>query len=188
MTGKLKDLTMNRDGTQNITLIVNADFREEYDRLKDSEIEADIKKVSSRRSLDANAFLWHLCSEIAKRSSKYSADGKNEIYREAIRAKGVWKEVYIRSDAVSTFVRDWSEHGVGWFADVMDEFTNSKGVTYKQVHVYSGSSTYTSAEMSPVIDFVVLQAEDLGIPTITPKELEKLLGRWTVKQQKRGIV
>jgi len=187
MTGKLKDLTMNIDGTQNITIVVNADFREEYDKLKNNDIEVTFKKISYGRSLDANSFLWHLCSEVAKRSSKYSTDGKNEIYREAVRAKGVWKEIYIRSDAVETFIRDWSDHGVGWFADVIDEFTNKQGITYKQIHVYSGTSTYTSAEMSNVIDYVIMIANDLGIPTMTPKEMNKILGKWEKKQLKRGI-
>lgn len=186
MIGKLKDLTINRDGSQNITVTVEADFRESFDELAGKDINVEIKKFSTRRSLNANSFLWHLCSEIAKKSSKFSTAGKEDVYREAIRAKGVWKEVYIRADAVDTFIRDWAEHGVGWFADIIDEFTGNKGTIYKQVHVYSGSSTYTSADLSPVIDYVVLQAEDLGIPTITPKELEKLLGKWTVKQQKKA--
>jgi DNA mismatch repair protein MutL len=55
MIGKLKDLTMNRDGTQNITLTVNADFREEFDELANGEIKVEIKKYNPARSLDANA-------------------------------------------------------------------------------------------------------------------------------------
>lgn len=185
MIGRLKDLTINRDGSQNITVTVEADFRESFDELVDKDVNVEIKKFSTRRSLNANSFLWHLCSEVAKRSSKFSSDGKEDVYREAIRAKGVWEEVYIRADAVSKFTRDWSEHGVGWFVDVMDEFTNKKGITYKQLHVYSGSSTYTSLQLSPVIDYVVLQAEDLSIPTITDKELEKMLGKWAVRYDKK---
>lgn len=188
MTGKLKDLTINRDNTQNITITINADFREEFDKLKDSEIEAEIKKVSSRRSLDANAFLWHLCSEVAKRSSKYSADGKNEIYREAIRAKGMYLDLAVMAKDIDGFMRSWGEHGIGWFADVVDTFIDENWNERNLVHAYYGTSIYTSAQLSPVIDYVVIQAEDLGIPTITPKELEKLLGKWTVKQEKRGIV
>lgn len=183
MIGKLKDLTMNRDGSQNVTITVQADFREDFDKLHDEDIEVDIKKASKRRSLDANNFLWHLCSEIAKRSSKYSKDGKNEVYREAIKAKGDYEPLMILNEAVDKFIIRWADKGTGWFAEIVDDYDS----WHKIVHAYYGSSTYDSATMSHVIDYVVIQAEELGIPTITDKELEKLLGRWTVKQQKRGV-
>lgn len=183
MIGKLRDLTINRDGTQNVTITVAADFREEFDRLAEKDVEVEIKKASSLRSRDANNFLWYLCSQIAAKSSKYSKDGKNEVYREAIQAKGDYEPLVIREDAVEKFLNRWSDKGKGWFAEVIDDYKDR----YKIVHAYYGSSTYDSATMSRVIDYLVMEAEDLGIPTITPKELEKLLGRWTVKQEKKNI-
>lgn len=181
MIGKLKDITLNRDGSQNVTVTVQADFREDFDALCNKDVEITIKKASVKRSLDANAFLWFLCGQIAERSSKYSKAGKNDVYRDAIRAKGVYEPLMIRSDALERFLNRWADKGTGWFAEVIDDYKDK----YKIVHAYYGSSTYTTAEMSRVIDYVVLEAEDLGIPTITPKEMEKLLGRWTVKQEKR---
>lgn len=182
MIGKLKDFTMNVDGSQNITVTVQADFRESYDELKDKELEIEIKKASHRRSLDANNFFWHLCSEIANKTSKYSKVSKEDIYREAIRAKGEYEPLLLREDAVERFINRWADKGSGWFADVIDDYKER----YKIVHAYYGSSTYDTVAMARIIDYVVLQADDLGIPTITPKELEKLLGRWTVKQEKKN--
>ncbi len=181
MIGKLKDITLNRDGSQNVTVTVQADFREDFDALCNKDVEITIKKASVKRSLDANAFLWFLCGQIAERSSKYSKAGKNDVYRDAIRAKGVYEPLMIRADALERFINRWADKGTGWFAEVIDDYKDK----YKIVHAYYGSSTYTTAEMSRVIDYVILEAEDLGIPTITPKEMEKLLGRWTVKQEKR---
>ena len=185
MLGKLKNLIQNRDGTQNLIINLECDYREEFDELKDENINIEIKKASRRKSLEANAFLWSLCGQIAIKSSKFSDDGKNDVYREAIREKGVWQEVYIREDAVETFIHNWSEHGLGWFADVIDEFYNDKGEMFKQLHVFSGSSTYDSAALSHVIDYVVHKAEDLGIPTITPKEEERMLAAWGRRYAKR---
>ena len=184
MVGKLKNLTINTDGSQNITVTVQADFREEYDVLADKDIDVTIKKASVKRSQDANSFLWHLCSDIAAKTSKYSKAGKEDIYREAIRAKGVYEPLVIRADAVDRFVNRWSDKGTGWFADVIDDYRDK----YKVVHAYYGSSTYNTTEMSRIIDYVVMVADDLGIPTLTPKEKEKLLGRWTVKQSKKVAV
>lgn len=181
MIGTLSGLTLNRDGTQNITVTVNTDFSVEYDALKDKEINVEIKKYSKRRSLDANAYLWYLCSEVAKRSSKFSDDGKEDVYREAIRAKGEFEPLLVRTDAVEKFQSRWSDKGAGWFADVMDDYKDR----YKIVHAYYGSSTYDSLSMSRIIDYVIMKAEDLGISTITPKEKEKLLGKWAVRNEKK---
>ena len=182
MIGKLSGLTLNRDGSQNITVTVEADFTSDYEALKEKEVEVTIKKASVKRSLDANNFFWHLCSEIAQRSSKFSNDGKVDVYREAIRAKGEYEPLLIRKDALERFINRWKDKGDGWFADVMDDYKTN----YKIVHAYYGSSTYDSASMSKIIDYVVHMAEDLGIPTITEKEKEKLLGRWEEKQKKHN--
>lgn len=185
MRAKLKDLTLNRDGSQNLTLTIFEDYREAYDELADKDLEIDIKKISKRRSLEANSFLWSLCDQISKKSSKYSTDGKNEIYRDAIRKKGVWKEVFIREDAAADFIRGWSKHGLGWFADIMDEFSGKDGKVFKQIHVYFGSSIYSANELAPVIDYVVMIANDLGIPTLTPKEEERMLGSWAKRYERK---
>lgn len=44
MRGKLKDLTFGAHGEQHITITVTRDFREDYDLLKDADINVEIKK------------------------------------------------------------------------------------------------------------------------------------------------
>lgn len=197
MIGRLKDLTINRDGSQNVTVTIEYDFREMYDKLKDDDVDIEIKQKSKRKTLDANAYLWHICSEIAKASSKFSNDGKEDVYREAIRAKGEFVQIPIRQDAVDTFVSRWSQKGTGWFADIIDDyytddeysdFMGDKESKYKLVHVYFGSSTYDSLALSKIIDYVVNIANDLGIPTMTRNELDKTLASWQKKVDKHGQV
>lgn len=62
MNGRLKDLTVNRDGTQNITVTVACDFTRAFDDLKGKELSIEIKKAGKGRSKDANAMCWALCS------------------------------------------------------------------------------------------------------------------------------
>ena len=174
MIGKLKDLTINRDTSQNITVTIEEDFREMFDKLKDGEVFIEIKKASKRRSMDANNYTWYLCAEIAKRSSKYSTDGKNEVYHEAIRAKGEFEPLLIKKDAVDKFLNRWTKHGLGWFADIVDEYKEN----YYVLHAYYGSSTYDSQSMSHIIDYLVMIADDLGIPTITGAAQLKMLEAW----------
>lgn len=198
MIGRLKDLTINRDQSQNITLTVNVDFRETFDKLKDNNINIEIKKASSRRSMDANAYFWHLCGEIAKVSSRFSNDGKEDVYREAIRAKGEWMEVPVSEADIPILRSKWSQNGSGWFVDVIDDYVpeieeytdlmGDKVDSIKTVHIYFGSSTYDSLSMSRIIDYVVNIANDLGIPTMTEKELNKTLESWQKKVDKREQV
>ena len=174
MIGKLKDLTINRDASQNITVTIEEDFREMFDKLKDGEVFIEIKKASKRRSMDAFGYFWHLCGEIAKVSSKYSTDDKNEVYREAVKAKGEWEPLLVRKDALDKFLKRWGSKGTGWFAEVVDEYKTD----YAIVHAFYGASTYDSASMSHIIDYVVNIADDLGIPTITGSAQLKMLESW----------
>ena len=65
MRGKLKDLTFGAHGEQYITVTVTQDFRSEYDALKGSDVDIQIKKFRKHRSLDANAYAWVLIDKLA---------------------------------------------------------------------------------------------------------------------------
>ena len=182
MTGKLKDLTINRDETQNITVTVDTDFREMFDKLKNEEVFVEIKRLAKKRSMNANDYFWHVCSEIAKASSQYSTVGKNDVYREAVKAKGEFEPLLVRKDALDTFIKRWGNRGTGWFAEVVDDWKEK----YAVVHAYYGSSTYTSATMSHIIDYVVNIANDLGIPTITGTAEMKMLETWAEMQGEKS--
>ena len=195
MIGTLKDLTINRDQTQNITITVDSDFREMFDKLKNVNVEVEIKKVSQGRSMEANAYFWSLCGKIAKASSKYSTDGKNEVYREAIKAKGESEQLLVREEAVNEFIRRWSQKGTGWFAELVDDyfgpppeyndFMGDNVPVYKVVEAYYGSSTYNTASMSRIIDYVVNIANDLGIETMTENERQKMIDLWAERVEKK---
>ena len=178
MTGKLKDLTINRDGTQNITVTVDADFREEFDELFNKEITVDIKKFSKKRSLDANAYAWVLIDKIAERTKIK----KSEVYRNAIREiGGVSYTVCATDQAADTLCSNWSSMGMGWQA----EKTKSKLPGCTNVILWYGSSVYNSSQMASLIDSLIQDAEALGIVTITPKEQERLIEQWGTKVAKR---
>lgn len=178
MIGKLKDLTFNGDGTQNITVTVGANFREMYDKLKDADVTVDIKKASKKRSLTANNFCWALCSDIGKAMTPPEA--KEDIYRKAIKAVGVFTPYPLKNEDVETVIKRWERNGEGWFIEVVD---NSKLDGYKLIHMYYGTSTYTADEMKVLIDWLVDQAEQMQIPIpLGKKEQERLLGQWAIKQ------
>lgn len=173
MTGKLRDLTVNRDGTQNITVTVSGDFSQTFDALKDKPVAIEIKKASKRRSLDANAFCWALCSDIGRAMTPPLA--KEVVYREAIKAVGVYTPVEVTTWDVQTIRRRWEDHGTGWFVEVVDDGRAGK----KWIHLYYGSSTYTVDEMKSLLDWLVDEAQQMGLSIPLSEEDEKaMLERW----------
>ena len=146
-----------------LTLDLDGDFRDQFDKLKDSDIEVSFEKYREKRSLSANSLLWEMCSKIAKKMGST----KEEVYREHIREVGEYTPLPIKSEAVDHFSQIWSEHGLGWFVDVVDD---SKLPGYKLVFAYQGSSTYNTEQMSRLIDSVMSDAKEIGIETISDRE------------------
>lgn len=173
MRGKLRDLTVNRDGTQNITVTVDADFSTTFDALKNEPVSVEIKRASKARSRDANAFCWALCGDIGRALSPPIS--KEEVYRKAIREVGVYTAVIVAVWDVETIRRRWESHGVGWFVEVADDAGTGK----KLLHLYYGSSTYTVDEMRVLLDWLTDQARQMELPIPLSKEDEqRMLERW----------
>lgn len=163
MRAKLVDLLYISPTRGRLTLDLYGDFRSQYDKLKDNEIEITVSKFSEKRGLSANNLLWEMCSKIAKKIGST----KEDVYREHIREVGEYTPLPIKAEAVDRFSQIWSEHGIGWFVDVVDD---SKLSGYKLVFAYQGSSTYTTAQMSRLIDSVIADAKEIGIDTISDRE------------------
>ena len=176
MEGRLTGFSLNRDGSQNVTVTVTADFAEEYDRLKDVPVSVEIRKASKKRSRDANAMCWAMCSDIG--NALRPPLPKEEVYRKAIREVGEYEPLPIKAEAVETFQSRWASKGTGWFAEVIDD---SKLQGYKLVFAYYGSSTYDTATMSRLIDFLVEDARNLGLVIPASKEQEEALKAWGAK-------
>lgn len=164
MIGKLRDLTINRDKTQNITVTVGADFREMFDSLKDKQIDITIKPHREKRSLSANAFMWVVVDRIAEALN----EDRVTVYREAIRAiGGVSEPVCVRNKAVKALREAWENRGLGWLTDTID--SKIDGCT--TVILYYGSSYYDRAQMNRLIDHLIRDAEDLGLVIEKPEDL-----------------
>ena len=181
MIGKLKDLTINRDGSQNITVTIESDFRETFDELSGKDVNVEIKKYSKRRSMDSNNLAWALIDQIAEKMMI----SKTEVYRDAIKEiGGISETVCVQDFAVDRLVKGWTHKGLGWQADVEP----SKLPNCYNVTLYFGSSMFDTKQMSTLIDILVQQCNALGIATITQAEIDKSLAVWAKKVEKNEQV
>ena len=131
-----------------------------------------IKEQKQKRSLDANAYMWVLCGKLAEKLRTT----KEQIYRNEIREVGVYDVFCVQNKALDSVMQHWQERGTGWVCEVLDDAKNVKDA--KVICMYYGSSTYSSAEMSRLIDNVVQSCKEQGIPTMTPDEIEEMKARW----------
>ena len=182
MEGSLTGFPLNRDGTQNVTVTVSSDFSEEYDALKKYPVEITIKKAQNHRSMEANRYAWALIDQIAAKKHLK----KSEVYRNAIRdIGGVSRDAMMKTEAVPVFREIWEKYGLGNQVEIVD---TEEETGWSSVRIYYGSSTYNTAQMSTLLDNLIQDAEALGIPTITPKEEERMLSRWARKKEKHEEV
>jgi len=175
MIGSIKDLTRNMDGSFNLTITVKDDCRPLVDQLKDTSVDVEIKKHSNRRSLDANAFCWALCSDIGKAMKPPLP--KEEVYRNAIRGLGKYNLYLSKEEAVEAFSSAWSKIGTGWFCEKAGESKEHPGFVW--LFAYRGSSCYDSKEMSVLLDGLVDDAQQMGLAIpLGKKEIERLKNDW----------
>lgn len=182
MKGTLKDLTVNRDGSQNVTVTVETDFAKTFDALKGKPVDVEIKKASTGRSRNANDFCWALCTAIGKAMTPPL--DKLEVYRMAIKAVGVYVEKDLLTWDVPTVRQRWEGRGDGWLFEVVDD---APQIGYKKCFLHFGSSVYTTAEMQLLLEWLKDQCDQMGVVIpLSRQEEERLLERWEESWQKRN--
>lgn len=181
LTGKLAyNVSFTAKGKPIITLELNENkpALEMVDELHNAEkISVKIDKFREKRSLDANRYLWKLCSLLA---DKLSDDGvphtKEEVYQMAIKAKGIYREQgELPVDFAKTSRTAWEMLGTGWITEQVDFEPDGDRVV---VRYYYGSSTYTSKQLSRVLEWLIAECHQQGIETKSKEEVDSLLSQW----------
>lgn len=132
----------------------------------------EIKEHKSKRSLNANSYCWVLLQKLADKLNTT----KEELYKKYIKEKGIFRTITIDNQAVSTFIHLWQEKGLGWVCDVSKE-----SETTTDLLAYYGTSSYNTKQMAHFIDYVVEEAKEQDIETLTPQEIESLKENWKGK-------
>lgn len=183
LTCVISNVAFNRMGKPIVTFEISerASALAMVDELNSCLLTLKVDKFRKRRSLDANAYLWKLCSLIA---DKLSEDGcpetKESIYQKAIKARGIYREQgELPIDFAKTSRHAWEMLGTGWVTEQVDFEPDGDRVI---VRYYYGSSTYNSKQMSRVIDWLVEECRQLDIPTKPKEEIDSLLNSWGGKK------
>ena len=142
-------------------MIGNAEAIIQYLFQQDREKLYEVREYKQKRSLTANAYFWVLVNEIANVTNQ----SKDEIHLQMLKEYGQNEVFSIRSDIdVSRYLKYYEEIGKG----------KVNGKEFTHYRVFKGSSEMDSREMAILLDGVVQEAEQLGIPTLTPAEIARL--------------
>lgn len=171
LSGIIHSTALSMDGKPLITFMVNEyrDCMKMAQELTGQTVSIKVTKQKKKRSLDSNAYFWILVDKLSQKMNL----PKEDIYRNAIRnIGGVSEVVCVRNEAVEKLCSGWSKNGLGWQTDTMP--SKIEGCT--NVVLYYGSSTYNQEQMTRLIDNIVQDCKAVGIETLSPLELERLLG------------
>ena len=132
---------------------------------KDTIYDVKINKHREKRSLNANAYLWKLVTEIGNILNK----SKEEVYLQMLIDYGQSEMISILSEInVKGYFKYYKLAGTSIL----------NGKEFNHYKIYKGSSEYNTKEMSILLNGVVQEAKNLGIKTKDDIELERLLEEW----------
>lgn len=146
--------------------------------MKDKLYTAVFKLFRRDRSLDANAYYWKMCGEIARALGVR----KEEVYRRHVQDMEIYDVLCMKTDKVEGWERKWVSGHLGR----MIETRASKWPGYTTVLAYYGSSDFDTAEMSRLIDNCLQDCAALGIETLSERERSLLLEGWNEAQRDKG--
>lgn len=121
----------------------------------------EIKEFKKHRSLSQNAYAWKLINELANKMNI----SKDDMYLQMLKSYGQTLIVPIPE----------GDYPNGWFK-YYEYYTkaviNGKNADYYKV--YKGSSEFTTLEMKYFLDGIIHECEQLGIPTLTQEQIERM--------------
>lgn len=161
---QLTDVSFTVDGKQRITFTL--DNRVDVSKLT-GYLRLKAVKLRNKRSLNANALLWKCLEKIA---DALHTD-KWEVYLLMLKRYGRFTYAVVPDGAVERMKEMWRELEVIGEVDV-----NGRKAT--QILCYYGSHTYDTKEFSRLLDGVISEMQEMGIPTPMQEDLDRALQNW----------
>lgn len=180
MRGRLIDLSRGMNGKQRITFEIDTDFRDRADRLKEKELDIDVKQHREKRSKSANAYFHVLVNKIAAETGESDDAAKARLVVEYgvvdKDEKGVMAGCIVRHDVDVTKYCPYVRYVESKIVD---------GVAFNCYLFYKHTHEMDTKEMARLIDGAISEAQELGIETESPDEIAKRKALW--EQEEKDI-
>ena len=126
----------------------------------------EIEVKRKKRSKNSNSYFWELLQQLCL---EMNLDVIQE-YKKRVKELGIFKQWELDAINVPTFEKIWQDRGIAWFTEKVEEIGNKT-----IINAYYGSSSYNSKQMSKLIDNLVQDCKQIGIPTLEDVEIEELI-------------
>lgn len=169
---RVHDILFDAFGRQRVTFTLEK--KADMTDLIDKDVRLKAVKWREKRSLNANALLWQCIDKIA---DALHTD-KWEVYLLMLKRYGKFTYVIVPDGAVEKMKTMWRELEVIGEVDV-----NGRKAT--QILCYYGSHTYDTKEFSRLLDGVISEMQEMGIPTPMQEDMDRALRNW--EKQRNGL-
>ena len=148
------------------------------EELVGKDLTIDLKQYRRKRSLDANAYYWQLCSRIAKKRGISKTEEHNRLLAE-YGTESMVDGALEWSVKAKTF--DWTKAEETHYRPSGYFVTTKDGTRLPIFWVIRGTHTYNSEEMAQLINGTVDEAKEHGIETMTPDEISRMTAAWRTR-------
>lgn len=144
----------------------------DIEKYSGKDLDIEFKQHREKRSLNANAYFHVLVDKIAHAVGRSIQYVKNDLITH------YGQPMYIEDEQV--IIKSNLPPEVMSEQEILHAGLVRVGIEPKTwfYRIYRGSSTYNTAEMSQLIDATVSQAQELGIETMTPDQIKKMMATY----------
>lgn len=161
-------------GKYDITFELDEGNISEIDKLIGKKLRVIAKIFRQKRSLDSNAYAWHLMQEIAESIGST----KDAVYIDMLQKYSrAFTHMIVHPEVIPRLAEDYRV-----VIDLGEVLVNGK--IGHQIQLYFGSSKFDTKEMSVFLDGIISECRDLGIDVIPQSDIDKLNAEWDVARKK----
>lgn len=165
-----------KTGKFHITFEMDEGNISELDRIKDKLLQITVDRFTNHRSGRANRLMWECIGQVAS----YEKKSKWDKYLEYIKLGGKFTYIVAKPNAVEAIKQQWREvEEVGPI-----EINGQQAV---QLICYFGSSTYNSQEFSKLLESIIQDMEDLGLPRPTSQDMQRAIKEVEEREKNENI-
>ena len=138
---------------------------------QDRSLQWDLTPHKEKRSLNSNSYYWALCNQVARKLRISTSRLHNMMLRD------VGLPEIVGEQMVTVYLPDTDEaENQVIEAETYHLKPTSRVRDGRRCYVMlRGSHTFNTEEMSQLIDFMVAEARDQGIETLTPIEIAQMM-------------
>lgn len=157
---------------------------EEAEKYMEKKLRLKLVEWREKRSLDANAYYWVLLSRLAEALDQSNPATHNFLLRMYGQPDFFEdKKAYLVLPDTPETEKKVLEAETYHLKPTSEVKEGKDGIMYRTYFLLRGSSTYDTKEMSRLINGLVFECQELGIETMPPEEIERMMMAYEEKHR-----